>query len=306
MANNETPVVEDIETKYISPSPDSPNDEYLPVPGASPQKEPEAAPSPAEIKPEAPPAKKPGEEIKPEEKPAVAAPPVASEPPKDEEDVNVLAQQLKGLSTEYKRIAGESVVEYARRLEIVNLRKQLNSTRSKELLGDEPAKPATPQVGSPVAEDIDPDELADFQKKARAAGFVPVAELQASTYKTESETIFNSWIEAHPVYKDEILWGRFKQEFNSGKYNIKPKDPKILKVILDDINKDILGIHPTSELSTVRAQQEKLKVASHSASGGNSGSGKAKSDSDPELKGLVSSGALKGFTAEEIADMGLE
>ena len=164
-----------------------------------------------------------------------------------------------------------------------------------------------------ILEAFDPEQVKNMDKLfdvlAKQKGFVRSGELSKQQTVSQLTDTFDTWMEDHPELDekndpDGLLWKQVQTEY--GRYK-QPANPKELKLILNRIHRDVFGIETDNKgLKKVEAKQEKLKVASHSASGGNSGSGKAKSDSDPELKGLVSSGALKGFTAEEIADMGLE
>jgi hypothetical protein len=331
MANNDTRTVEDVEINHVDPSPDSPDDEFLPLAplnGTSPQTEPAPATSPAEPKPgdqpaapaepapKEPAAPAPAEPAKPAE-PAVAAPAEAKAPV--EEDVSAYAKELQNLSTEYKKLPSESVREYAMRLEVINTRRKLNSQKAKDLLGGEGNEPKTPaQPVAPAAvtppEGMDPEELTEFQQKARAAGFVPAAEVQAATAKKSAEDAFNTWINEHPEY-DQVhdpegtLFKRVTEFWNSGLYSTDPtkmKDPfKQTKTILDKIHADVFDIKPTSELSTVKAQQENIKVASHTGTSPGGGSS-APEDKAKTAKVALLSRGLKGFTEEEIAELAKE
>lgn len=317
MANNETRTVEDIEVKHVDPSPDSPDDEFLPLAPdpSSPKTETPAATSPAETKLGDQPAETPApkEPVKPAEetKPAEVAPvtPAPAVEP-DKEDVGLLAETLQKLSTEYKRLPSEPIREYALRLEVINTRRKLNDKKAQELLGSEPPKPQ-PAPATPVSDDVDPEDIADFSKKARAAGFVPIAEVQATTAKKDAERGFQTWINDHPEYDqvhdpEGILFEQVKNHWNGGMYITDPtkmKDPfNQTKAILDKIHQDVLGIKPTSDLVSVKAQQEKIKVASHTAASPGSSTSVSEDKTLSTKRALLTRG-LKGFSDEEIEEL---
>lgn len=311
MANNAQQTVEDVEEKRIDPSPDSPEDEFMPLAPAPGGTENPPDSSVIETKPGEQPAAEPAP--KEPEKAAEGEAPKPAQAVSDKDDVSLLAESLKNLSTEYKRLDSETPIEYARRLEIIRLRKDNRSKKAGDLLGNEvkqnvetPA-PASASIEANTDEDIDPEEIARFDRIAKKSGYVKASEVQANTYQEKAKMVFDSWLESHPHYDevhdpDGLLWERLKKEFNSGLYNTKPPEPSALKTILDKIDQDIFGIQPTSNLAQVKAQQEKIKVVSHSGSSP-SGAAPAPEDSSVSAKKSLLKRGLKGFSDEEIDEL---
>ena len=212
-------------------------------------------------------------------------------------------------------VEGETPRERALRMEVERVKKVNRVLKGQKLISD-----IQPQVKQPVLADedkkileaFDPEQVKNMDKLfdvlAKQKGFVRSGELSKQQTVSQLTDTFDTWMESHPELDekndpDGLLWKQVQTEY--GRYK-QPANPKELKLILNRIHRDVFGIETDDKgLKKVEAKQEKLKVASHSASGGSSGSGKVTSKPEPELKALVDSGAMKGFTAEEIAEMGL-
>lgn len=214
-----------------------------------------------------------------------------------------------------KAVEGETVRERALRQETARVKALLRQERGKKLISDVPVTAKQDELTADekkVLETFDPEQVNNMDKLfdvlAKKKGFVRSDQLSKQQTVSQLTDTFDDWMESHPELDekndpDGLLWKQVQAEY--GRYK-QPGNAKDLKVILNRIHRDIFGIETDNKgLKKVEAKQEKLKVASHSASAGGSGPSKANTKADPELKQLVDSGALKGFTAEEIAAMGL-
>lgn len=229
----------------------------------------------------------------------------------------------KNAEDNLKRAPGETPKEYALRREVTRLKRINRTQRVTKLLGDvQPQKAAAPAELSAeekkVLESFDPEQVANQEKLfgilAKKNGYVRKDELTQGQYKDTAQTVLDDWLGAHPQYSEEkdpdgILWKRFGEEF--GMYK-PPANPKDHVKIFNRIHNDIFGITTKEkagkDLKTVKAQQKKVDTAS-AGSGGSAPrklSDRRKSaPADKELSDAARSGGLKGFSDQEIADMGL-
>lgn len=254
-----------------------------------------------------------------EEKPAeVADAETETEEVKNEAEVTEGDKPVVQTITEDKTpkaVPGETPRERALRMEATRLRAANRALKGSKLIGEIPTtakQTVLADEDKKVLESFDPEQVKNMDKLfdvlAKQKGFVKNDDISKQQTASQLTDTFDEWMESHPELDekndpDGLLWKQVQAEYARYK---QPANSKDLKVVLNRIHKDIFGIETDDKgLKKVEAKQEKIKVASHSASGGSSGSSKAESKADPELKKLADSGALKGFTAEEIAEMGL-
>lgn len=212
-------------------------------------------------------------------------------------------------------VEGESPRERALRLEVERVKRKLRVERGQKLLGD-----VQPQVTKSELSDEDkklleaynPEEVENLEKVftvlAKKQGYVKKDEFTKESYAKASQDVFDNFMESHPEYSEEndpdgILWNRFKDEFNLYQ---KPANPKDFTRIFNKVHNEIFGITSTPKTAPtqMKAKQEKLRVASH---GPSSASPKQRTAENPnaELSRLARSGAMKGFSEEELKEMGL-
>ena len=174
---------------------------------------------------------------------------------------------------EPKLVEGETPRERAMRLEMARVKKLLREERSNKMFGDE--KPSEKQnlLGEEdqgILNQYDPDEVNNFEKImdviAKKKGWVRKEEFQTNTYQTQASDTLDGFLENHPEYlpendKDNLLWGRFQQEFSLYK---RPNNPRDLKKIFEKVHSEVFGITPGANIKLINAQKEKVKVASHS------------------------------------------
>jgi len=237
---------------------------------------------------------------------------VKGKPSKPEEDKGVVEPSGDELD-EIKHLPGETPREFALRLEITRLKRGNREKRAKELLG-EPKKPsgisktqyeALEEEDKKLLEQYDPKELGTFEKilgvLGRKHGWVKREDLKTTTQNQISEDILDEFLQSHAEYlpendKDDLLWGRFREEFKLYKT---PENPKDLRKIFNKIHRDIFGVRSEDGLKKIAAQKEKVKVASHS------GSSASRGVSSPEGTRLTheQKSHLKGFTDKELEEM---
>ena len=239
---------------------------------------------------------------------------LVEEPKEDKGFVEPSGEESEG---EIKRLPNETPREYALRLEVTRLKRGNREKRAKDLLGeDKPEKPSgiTQVQYNELNEDekailgqYDANELSIFEKildvLAKKHGWVKREELATTTKSQVSNDILDDFLQGHPEYlpendKDNVLWDRFKSEFQL--YKI-PENPKDLKRIFGKIHRDIFGVKSDEELKKINAQKEKLKVVSHS--GGSATRGQSSSEGTrltPEQKSH-----FKGFSEKEFDELGL-
>jgi len=219
------------------------------------------------------------------------------------------AKSKDGTAVELHEVEGETPREKALRLEITRIRRENATARKGELGITEPNQPImTKKELSPEkakvlskykAEDVESlKELMDVM--AEDMGFVRKEQLGASTYAEKANEQLESFMEKHPEYlpendKDNVMWGRFKEEYSMFK---QPANPKDFAKIFDRIHRDLFGIQPARANRQIDAAREKVKVASHAGASKPS----ASSRKSPQAGGIRAD-MLKGFTDEEIADI---
>ena len=202
-------------------------------------------------------------------------------------------------------VAGETPRERALRLEVQRLKEDRRNERAKDLIGD--SKPQTTQKElSPedleVLKGFDQEELQNLERAvsvmAKKNGWVSEGQLSQQTYQQTAEGELQGFLDAHPEYapendKDNVLWNRFKEEYNLYKH---PNNPRDYRKIFTKIHSEVFGSTTGNDLEKIEARQEKIKVGSHagnaSAKGGNAVS--SASHIDPSLLEH-----LKGFSDEE-------
>jgi len=237
---------------------------------------------------------------------------VKGKPSKPEEDKGVVEPSGDELD-EIKHLPGETPREFALRLEITRLKRGNREKRTKELLG-KPEKPsgisktqyeALEEEDKKLLEQYDPKELGTFEKilgvLGRKHGWVKKEDLKTTTDSRMSEDMLDEFLQSHSEYlpendKDDVLWGRFREEFKLYKT---PENPKDLRKIFNKIHRDIFGVRSEDGLKKIAAQKEKVKVASHS------GSSASRGVSSPEGTRLTheQKSHLKGFTDKELEEM---
>lgn len=218
-------------------------------------------------------------------------------PVKDSPIEQYIAELEKEVGT--RRGASETPEAYALRLEVTKLKRERKSER-KELF-DKP-KAETPTAKEPEGNDplagYNQDELSNFEKVfdaiAAKKGFVREDKLQAMSWEDKAQSILEDFQAKNKEYNDENLWTQFKEEFQSGKYNTRPQNPKLLAEIFAQIHNKLVP-SKTINRATVAAGQEKIKAAAH---GGTTIPKTGKKPIDPSLRE-----ALKGFTDEELEEM---
>ena len=237
---------------------------------------------------------------------------VKGKPSKPEEDKGVVEPSGDELD-EIKHLPGETPREFALRLEITRLKRGNREKRTKELLG-KPEKPsgisktqyeALEEEDKKLLEQYDPKELGTFEKilgvLGRKHGWVKKEDLKTTTDSRMSEDMLDEFLQSHSEYlpendKDDVLWGRFREEFKLYKT---PENPKDLRKIFNKIHRDIFGVKSEDGLKKIEAQKEKVKVASHSGSSASRGvSSPSGAKLTPEQKSH-----LKGFTDKELGEM---
>lgn len=213
-----------------------------------------------------------------------------------------------------KPVEGETARERALREEVTRVKRKLRTERGQKMFKDAQVSVNNDTLSDEdkaVLETFDPEQVANMEKliaiQAKKMGFVKKEEFAKQTYHEQAQGVLDDFLEKHPEYDesndpDGVLWGQFQKEYAQYK---SPENPKELTRIFNKIHKEVFGISTDdSSLKRVEAQKEKIKVASHSASSGGS-SKKSESKVDEDTKKLVDSGALQGFSEEELKELGL-
>jgi hypothetical protein len=242
---------------------------------------------------------------------------IRKEESSESEEDKGFVEPLDEESDEIKRLPNETPREYALRLEVTRLKRGNREKRTQELLGEGmPEKPSgiTQAQYEELNEDeksllsqYDPKELSTFEKildvLAKKHGWVKRGDLASTTRSQVSNDILDDFLQNHPEYlpendKDNVLWGRFKSEFQL--YKI-PDNPKDLRKIFSKIHRDIFGVKSDEELKKINAQKEKLKVVTHSGGLATRGQSSPKGARlTPEQKSH-----LKGFSDKDFEELGL-
>jgi hypothetical protein len=233
--------------------------------------------------------------------------------PESEEDKGL--SDTSGDDTEdeenVKHLPNETPREYALRNETSRLRRIIRQNRTKELLSSNKPEQMTQTQYNELSDSekqilgqYDPKELGAFENilsvLAKKHGWIRKEELEYTNKTQRSNEVLDDFLQKHKEYlpendKGNVLWNRFKSEFQLYKM---PDNPKDLNKIFNRIHQDIFGVQSEDGIRKINAQQEKIKVASHggnSAGGGKSSSSKGRLS--PELKGH-----LKGFTEQELEE----
>lgn len=209
-------------------------------------------------------------------------------------------------------VEGETPRERALRLEVTRLKKISRQERTTEIIGQnaaphQPQKGPTPEMAK-ILEKYKPEEIQSLREVlpylAEEMGFVRNDQLNANNYTEKASGELDAFLEKHPEYlpqndKDNVLWGRFTQEY--GMYK-QPTDPRDFRKIFDRIHRDIFGIKAAGETKpTVTAAQRKVTSASHA---GASTPPRSTVSTRPQsnTSGLRLD-MLKGFSDEEIAEL---
>ena len=208
-----------------------------------------------------------------------------------------------------KAVEGETPRERALRFEVTRLKRINRFHKRDELFGKDAPPPVTKKELSPekkkLLERYNAEEVQGLREVldviGEDIGFVRKDEFQATTYQHSASGQLDAFLDEHQEYmpendKDNLLWSQFKAEFELYR---RPEDPKDFKKIFTKIHRDIFGVQPASGLRKINAQQEKIKVASHS--GASAGKGSARSSApvlDPGLKSH-----LKGFSEAEMKEL---
>lgn len=236
-----------------------------------------------------------------------------------EEDETTTEEVAKG------KLPNETPVEYARRLEIENLRRELREARGEKIFGKKPAAKGASVMEDPevkkTLKKYDPKQVANLEELvdiiAKKKGLVTKEELVAEQYNEVANQELSSFLESEPDYESNPeLWQRFQDEIALYK---SPEDPKKWAKIFTRIHEEFVeeGLvtqkkkavkdieseeDPAKELRKAKAKNTKVKVVSHSTktSGGDTPTTKTKSKSS--LDSSIRS-ELKGFSAEDLEDL---
>jgi len=306
--------VSDVEKVELEPSLDEEGEEVITKPEDIEEKE-----TPSESPAEKEPSETEEEEEEGEEKEKLITQirKEKGEPSESEEDKGFVEPSDEESEGEIKRLSNETPREYALRLEVTRLKRGNREKRAKDLLGEEePEKPSgiTQAQYNELNEDeksllgqYDANELSTFEKildvLAKKHGWVKREDLASSTRSQVSNDILDNFLQVHSEYlpendRDNVLWGRFKSEFQL--YKI-PENPRDLKRIFNKIHRDIFGVKSDEELKKIDAQKEKLRVVSHA--GGSAVRGQSSSKGarlTPEQRSH-----LKGFSEKDFEELGL-
>lgn len=153
-----------------------------------------------------------------------------------------------------------------------------------------------------VLADVADSDVELIEKVLRAKGYVKKDELQSMTHAEKLETYKDSWLKEHPEYlpandPDDVKWGALTQEINYYRQPSKPEDVIVL------LNKAHAALNPHSLPVKNQAQMQAAKEKLNSSS---KGAGGTSSKSTPSVAKAVDQSLFKGFTAEELAEMGIK
>lgn len=206
-------------------------------------------------------------------------------------------------------VPGETPRERALRMELVKERKKNATNLGKDIIQPAPVeKKQISTKSSEILKKYKPEEIESLREVlpalAEELGFVKKDELQATTYEEKANVEIQSFIKDHPEYASEndpegVLWTQLKDEYQA--YYKPPQNPSDYRKIFERIHKDLMGINTTGKkLPTVQAAKEKINVASHR---GPAASATSRNNGVRPATGGLRTDALKGFSAEEIADI---
>jgi len=277
MANeNEAEVKEFNETIVIEPSNDGDNEIIEPIESET------ETPTPS------------SEEDKPEPE-LESEPEITDDKPEQVPEAEVPTEEVK----EPKPVDGETPRERALRMETSRLKGLLRKERQDELFVKQPTVKSKEEDLS----EYDPEEVKRLETLVSKLGYVKKNEYVQQSVLEKNNAEFDTFIEEHPEYsaendKDGILWNQFKAEF--GLYQ-PPQDPRTLRKVLNKVHNEIYGIKPAMNLNKINAQQQKLKVASHTGTMGSKASISSPQAPNPNIRRDM----LKGFDEEDLKEMGL-
>lgn len=209
-------------------------------------------------------------------------------------------------------VEGETPRERALRLEVTRLKGIARKDRGAELLGTDPLPPPVKKELDPqmveVLKKYKPEEIQSLREVlpvlAQEMGYVRSQDLSATTYTEKASSELDTFLEKHKEYlpendKDNLLWGRFQEEYKLYK---QPTDPRDFRRIFDKIHKDIFGIKVAGEgKSKVQAAERKVQSASHI--GASTPTRAAITQKQKTNTSGLRLDKLQGFTDEELADM---
>ena len=194
-----------------------------------------------------------------------------------------------------KKVIGLKAEEERLRSQIVELRKERREIKSQPIKEE-----------SLIVEDLKDVAEADIQvieKVLKAKGYVKKDEIDSMTYTERLETYKNDWLEKHPEYlpendPDDKNWNALQKEINT--FYKAPADPKKIMGVLERAHRELKGtsLMPQRKSSQTLAAKEKLKVNSMAGKGG--GTKQA-----PKIKSNLDKSYLKGFTEEELEELGI-
>jgi len=227
----------------------------------------------------------------------------------DEEKSKVESEEASSQAVssgdELKPVAGETPRERALRLEVTRLKRESRDSRKNDLLKTEGSK----EVKLDAAEDealaqYDPNQLKDLEKILSKLGYAKKDEVISTVSKTTSDAILSEFLDKHPEYliendHDNILWNRFRSEFNLYK---QPDSPQQFRQVLERAHRAVMGIAtkttPVSK-TTIAAGQAKIKAV---AQGGTTTSKGTKNSSSPLIDPSLTK-YLKGFSKEDLQEL---
>lgn len=204
-------------------------------------------------------------------------------------------------------VPGETPREHALRLDNKRLKTELRKSRGGDLgikTTTAPAKKELSDDKKKILAKYKPEDMQNLREVVDALaedmGFVRKDEISASSYTEKGEEELNKFLDSHPEYlpendKDNLLWGRFRQEYSLYK---QPENPKDFKKIFERVHQTVFGIKPSGDIKKIDASKEKIKVASHSGAS-KPGNGINRSTAPSGLRFDM----LKGFSDEEKAEL---
>ncbi len=256
------------------------------------------------------------EESSTEQKPADDEEPEPEKTGEGEEEGEEPATAGTEDDSDPKPVEGETPREKALRQETTRVKRLLRQERGKKMFKDTPVSEEPGELTDEeqaVIDSFDPEAVANMEKlisiQAKKMGFVKKDEFTKEQTVSQLQDSLDTWLDSHPELDekndpDGILWKQVQTEYS--RY-VPPKNAKDLVKILDRAHKEIFGVTTDQQpLKKVDAQKQKIKVASHGASSSSGSPKKSEVEVDEETKGLVASGALKGFSDEDLKEMGLK
>lgn len=154
----------------------------------------------------------------------------------------------------------------------------------------------------PDLADVADSDVELIEKVLRAKGYVKKDELQSMSHAEKLETYKDSWLKEHPEYlpvndPDDVRWEALKQEIQ---YYREPNKPEDVIVLLNKAH-SALNPHslPVKNQAQLQAAKEKLNSSSKGAGG-------AASKSTPPTSTKVDPSFFKGFSNEELVELGIK